>query len=36
MNTEIITIEDLGWDEFFQTNREKLGLVDFEIARVVA
>ena len=36
MEEKVITIEDLGWDEFFQTNREKLGLGDFEIARVIA
>ncbi|EKE20952.1 MAG: hypothetical protein ACD_7C00419G0007 [uncultured bacterium] len=36
MEEKIITIEYLGWDEFFQTNREKLGLGDFEIARVIA
>ncbi|MFA5777237.1 MAG: ribosome small subunit-dependent GTPase A [Parcubacteria group bacterium] len=29
-------IEDLGWDEFFESNRTKLGLDDFEVARVVA
>ena len=29
-------IEDLGWDEFFESNRMKLGLGDFRIARVIA
>jgi ribosome biogenesis GTPase len=35
METELKT-EDLGWDEFFEANRMKLGLEDFEVARVVA
>jgi ribosome biogenesis GTPase len=29
-------IEDLGWDEFFASNRTKLGLDDFQVARVIA
>jgi len=36
MEEELKTIEDLGWDDFFQLNRIKLGLDGFLIARVVA
>lgn len=28
-------IEDLGWDEFFESNQKKLGLGDFQVARVI-
>lgn len=31
-----IKIEDLGWDEFFAANQEKLGLDSFEVARIIA
>ena len=31
-----VKLENLGWDEFFESGRVKLGLGDFEIARVVA
>ncbi|MDD5489225.1 MAG: ribosome small subunit-dependent GTPase A [Candidatus Moranbacteria bacterium] len=31
-----LTIEDLGWDAFFETERVKLGLDAFQIARVIA
>ncbi len=31
-----LKIEDLGWDEFFETNQRKLGLADFAVARVIA
>ena len=31
MNTE-----DLGYNAFFETNRKKLGLGDFPMARVIA
>ena len=31
-----LTIEDLGWDAFFETNRAKLGLDAFQVARVIA
>lgn len=31
-----ITLEDLGYDEFFESNRKKLKLDDFEVARVVS
>lgn len=33
---EKIKIEELGWDEFFESNRMKLGLNDFSVARVIA
>lgn len=36
MSEEIIKIEDLGYDEFFESNRTKLGLELFQIARVIA
>lgn len=36
MEEKIIKIEDLGYDEFFETNRIKLGLDGFEMARVIA
>lgn len=36
MEEKIIKIEDLGWDEFFESSRIRLGLGDFKIARVVA
>ncbi|EKE11138.1 MAG: hypothetical protein ACD_15C00137G0035 [uncultured bacterium] len=36
MEEKIIKIEDLGYDEFFESNRVKLGLGDFQIARVIA
>lgn len=36
MEEKIIKIEDLGWDEFFQSNRARLGLDDFLVARVIA
>jgi ribosome biogenesis GTPase len=29
-------IEDLGWGEFFESNRKNLGLDSFEVARVIA
>lgn len=31
-----MTIEDLGWDEFFEANRPELASDGFEVARVVA
>ncbi|MDD5144793.1 MAG: ribosome small subunit-dependent GTPase A [Candidatus Pacebacteria bacterium] len=31
-----IKIEDFGYDDFFESNRKKLGLDDFQVARVVA
>jgi len=31
-----ITIEDLGYSDFFESNRNKLGLGDFSVARVIA
>jgi ribosome biogenesis GTPase len=31
-----LPIEDLGWDAFFETNRVKLGLESFPVARVIA
>lgn len=33
---EKITIEDLGYDNFFESNRKKLKLDDFQVGRVVA
>ena len=36
MNEEIGKIEDLGWDDFFESKRTELKLDDFSIARVVA
>ncbi|MFZ2975301.1 MAG: ribosome small subunit-dependent GTPase A [Candidatus Moraniibacteriota bacterium] len=36
MSEEITKIEDLGWDEFFESNRIKLGLEAFQIARVIS
>ncbi len=30
-----IKIEDLGWDEFFESDRKKLGLDSFEVARII-
>lgn len=36
MEEKLKTIEDLGWDNFFESNRAKLGLDGFDIARVVA
>ncbi len=36
MSEEIIKIEDLGWDEFFESNRIELGLEAFQIARVIS
>ncbi len=33
---KIIKIEDLGWDNFFQSKKAELGLGDFSVARVVA
>lgn len=30
------SIEKLGWNTFFETNRKKLGLADFPVARVIA
>ncbi len=36
MDTKITKIEDLGWDEFFESNRVKLGLDVFAVARVIA
>ncbi|MFA6338690.1 MAG: ribosome small subunit-dependent GTPase A [Candidatus Paceibacterota bacterium] len=33
---EKITIEDLGYDTFFESNRKKLGLDNFGVARVIA
>ncbi|HOW60202.1 MAG TPA: ribosome small subunit-dependent GTPase A [Candidatus Moranbacteria bacterium] len=35
MNKEI-KIEDLGWDEFFESNRKKFELDNFQVARVIA
>jgi ribosome biogenesis GTPase len=34
--TENIKLEDLGYNAFFQSNREVLGLIDFSVARVIA
>lgn len=31
-----IELENLGWDDFFETKRTELGLGDFSVARVVA
>ena len=36
MNKKFTKIEDLGWDDFFEDGRQKLGLVDFPVARVIA
>lgn len=36
MDEKTIKIEDLGWNSFFESNRAKLGLGDFQIARVIA
>ena len=36
MDVKIINIEDLGYDEFFESNRLKLGLDIYQIARVIA
>ncbi len=36
MDMETTKIKDLGWNEFFETNRTKLGLDFFAIARVIA
>ena len=36
MNTEHEKIEDLGWDEFFETKKAELGFGDFSVARVTA
>ena len=36
MDEKIIKVEDLGYDEFFESNRLKLGLDIFQIARVIA
>ncbi len=36
MNQQEMKIEDLGYDSFFESNRKKLKLDDFEIARVIA
>lgn len=36
MEEKIIKIEDLGYDDFFQSNRVKLGLDGFQVARVIA
>jgi len=36
MNIEIEKIEDLGWNDFFEENRVKLGLSDFCVARVMS
>ena len=36
MEEKIIKIEDLGWDDFFQSNWAELGLGDFSVARVIA
>ena len=36
MEVKIKKIEDLGYDDFFESNRKKLGLGDFQIARVIA
>ena len=36
MKAEIMKIEDLGWDDFFQSKRTELKLTDFAVARVVA
>jgi ribosome biogenesis GTPase len=36
MEEKMMKMEDLGWNEFFETDRAKLGLEDFEMARIVA
>lgn len=36
MDMEITKIRDLGYDEFFEANRVKLGLDVFQVARVIA
>jgi ribosome biogenesis GTPase / thiamine phosphate phosphatase len=36
MEEKMMKMEDLGWNEFFETDRAKLGLEDFEMARVTA
>jgi len=36
MNNEVKTIEDFGYDAFFESNRKKLKLDSFSIARVIA
>ncbi len=36
MDKETVKIEDLGWDDFFDSKRTELGLGDFSVARVVA
>lgn len=36
MDIKKMKIENLGWDEFFESNRVKLGLDFFKIARVIA
>lgn len=36
MSEEIKKIEDFGWDDYFQSERVKLGLEDFSVARVTA
>jgi ribosome biogenesis GTPase len=36
MDMEKMKIEDLGWDDFFESGLAKLGLSDFKIARVVS
>lgn len=36
MDTNRINMEDLGWDGFFESERVKLGLGDFQVARVTA
>lgn len=36
MNIEMMKIEDLGWDEFFEAERVKRGLEISQVARVIA
>lgn len=36
MSMKIKKIEDLGWDDFFESERVKIGLDNFSVARVVA
>lgn len=36
MSVKINKIEDLGYDDFFETSRKNLGLEDFPFARVIA
>jgi ribosome biogenesis GTPase len=36
METIKMTLEDLGYDEFFESSRKSLGLIDYTVARVVA